>query len=44
MNVADGEYVLSLADLHKMYVTCLADLGYEKQVNKTRLKNKLLGH
>ena len=41
MNVADGEYVFSLADLHK---TRLADLGHEKQVNKTRLKNKLLGH
>jgi len=43
-NVEQGEYIFPLADLHKMCVTRLADLGYEKQVNKTRLKNKLLGH
>ena len=43
-NVEDGEYIFPLADLHKMCVARLAALGYEKQVNKTRLKNKLLGH
>lgn len=40
-NVEDGQYIFPLADLHKMCVARLAALGYEKQVNKTRLKNKL---
>ena len=43
-NVEDGEYIFPLTDLHKMCVSRLAALGYEKQVNKTRLKNKLLDH
>lgn len=43
-NVEDGEYIFPLVDLHKMCVARFAALGYEKQVNKTRLKNKLLNH
>ena len=38
-NVLEGEYIFPSTDLHKMCVSRLAALGYEKQVNKTRLKN-----
>ena len=43
-NVEEGEYICSLTDLLKIYASRLSSRGYEKQMNKSRLKKKLLDH
>jgi len=36
--VHDGKYILTLTELHQLYVNRLQDFGIEKELNKTRLK------
>ena len=39
----DGaKYILTLTELHQLYVNRLQDFGIEKEVNKTRLKSRIL--
>ena len=42
--VESGETVFKLSEIHSLYTNRLKDLGIQKQVNKTRLKEKLLEH
>lgn len=39
-----GVHIFKLSELHKLYVQRLCDLGFDKTVNKTRLKNKIVSH
>ena len=40
--VDDGKYILTLTELHQLYMNRLQDFGIEKEVNKTRLKSRIL--
>ena len=40
--VDDGKYVLTLTELHQLYMNRLQDFGIQKDVNKTRLKSRIL--
>ena len=42
--VDDGKYVLTLTELHQLYINRLQDFGIEKEVNRTRLKSHILNH
>ena len=42
--VESGETVFKLSEIHSLYTSRLKGLGIQKQVNKTRLKEKLLEH
>ena len=39
-----GETVFKLSEIHSLYTSRLKELGIQKQINKTRLKEKLLEH
>ena len=39
-----GINLFKLTEIHSLYISCLKELGVEKQVNKTRLKSCLLEH
>jgi len=41
-SVEDGKYILPLSELHQLYSDRLQDFGIEKEVNRTRLKFKLM--
>ena len=40
--VEDGKYMLTLSELHQLYSDRLRDFGIEKEVNRTRLKLRIL--
>jgi len=40
--VEDGKYILTLSELHQLYSDLLRDFGIEKEVNRTRLKLRIL--
>ena len=40
----DGKYVLTLTELHKLFIDRLQDFGIKKEVNRTRLKSSILSH
>ena len=42
--VDSGTLIFKLSEIHSLYVNCLEDLGINKLVNKTRLKDTLLQH
>lgn len=42
--VDDGKYVLTLTELHELYINRLQDFGIKKEVNRTRLKSRILSH
>ena len=42
--VDDGKYVMTLTELHELYITRLQDFGIKKEVNRTRLKSRILSH
>ena len=42
--VESGKTVLKMSEIYSLYKSRLKELGIQKQVNKTRLKEKLLEH
>ena len=42
--VDDGKYVLTLTELHQLYINRLKYFGIKKEVNRTRLKSRILSH
>jgi len=40
--VEEGKYILTLCELHQLYSDRLQDFGIEKEVNRTRLKLRIL--
>ena len=42
--IDDGKYVLTLTELHQLYINRLQDFGIKKEVNRTRLKSRILTH
>ena len=40
--VKDGKYILTLSKLHQLYSDRPRDFGIEKEVNRTRLKLRIL--
>ena len=42
--IDDGKYVLTLTELHQLYINRLQDCGIKKEVNGTRLKSRILTH
>ena len=42
--IDDGKYVLTLTELHQLYINRLQDFGIKKEVNRTCLKSCILTH
>ena len=42
--VMEGVFLFKIKDLHSLYTKRLADLGIEKCINKTVLKQSILDH
>lgn len=42
--IGDGQYIFKMADLHSILCDSRRSLGIETEVNRTRLKDKLLQH
>ena len=42
--IDDGKYVLTLTELHQLYINRLQDFGIKKEVNRTSLKSRILTH
>ena len=42
--IDNGKYVLTLTELHQLYINRLQDFGIKKEVNRTRLKSRILTH
>ncbi|KAG5875929.1 hypothetical protein JTB14_017497 [Gonioctena quinquepunctata] len=43
-SVKSGILLFKISEIHSMYINRLEELGNNKQINKTRLKNQLLEH
>ena len=43
-SLKDGVYIFTLSEVHKTYQDCLLNLGFDAQINKSRLKTELLEH
>ena len=42
--IDNGKYVLTLTELHQLYINRLQDFGIKKEVNRTSLKSRILTH
>ena len=42
--IDDGKYVLTLTELHQLHINRLQDFGIKIEVNRTRLKSRILTH
>ena len=42
--IDDEKYVLTLTELHQLYINQLQHFGIKKEVNRTRLKSRILSH
>ena len=41
-DIEEGKYIFKLKDLHSLYESSLEDVGINKQINKTRLKESII--
>ena len=44
LNIENGTYLFKLKDLHDMFTNCLQALSITKTINKTRLKDDIMGN
>ena len=42
--IDDGKYILTLTELHQLYINRPQYFGIKKEVNRTRLKSRILSH